>query len=183
MNATELFHKDGRTAAVWYCDKCRLVKRTEQEAAQCCLPNICVCGKECRNYYTVCDACLALKRERREQERFEKAEKVTQWDGWVFLDGYGYNNGYAETIEEMMDYFDDEGLERPKYVWACHAIPFAKASYGDIEERICENAYEDFEPENLKGREELKAAIQNFNELNKNIVSYTPDYTKAILIS
>ncbi len=35
MNATELFHQDGKTANVFYCGKCRIVKRSKEEAETC----------------------------------------------------------------------------------------------------------------------------------------------------
>lgn len=38
MNATELFHSDGKTAGVWYCAECRVVHKDQPGAEQCCKP-------------------------------------------------------------------------------------------------------------------------------------------------
>ncbi len=44
--------------------------------------------------------------ERREQELFEKAEKIkaANWDGWVFCDGASYNDGYFPNIDEFLEW-------------------------------------------------------------------------------
>jgi hypothetical protein len=105
--------------------------------------------------------------------------------GWVYLDGTG-RDGYSESVEDFWENWEndaDESAEKPKYVWACQENHFAVADVSDITERIADNGYEDFDSETLDGLDELKAAIEKFNEANKDVVSYEPDYGIAILLN
>lgn len=186
MNAMELFLKDGRSAAVFYCGQCRIVHPSEAEANQCCAPYRCdKCGHETPRYHTRCDACRRIVEAEAERVRFEKAEKLTAWDGFIYRDGTG-RDGYSQSLEDFYDYWEcdhDDGDEFPQYVWACKANHFVNADVSDITERMADEAYEDWEPDTLDGLEELKAAIDKFNEANADVCSYQPDYTKAILLT
>lgn len=187
MNAIELYHQDGKSAGIFYCSSCRHVKRTEGEANECCTPTKCrYCGKESgRQHYLACESCDRANQAKKEEERFEKARKLTEWDGWVYLDGTG-NNGYSESISDFWDNWEsdhDEADEKPAYVWACKENHFAVVDISYITDRIDDDAYEDFNTDGLKGLEELKAAIEKFNEANKDVVSYEPDYGIAILLA
>ena len=183
MNPIELFHKNGKSAGVFYCYKCHRVAKSKDAAEECCTPTLCkFCGKPCRQYHTCCDDCSKSQSVKAEQERFDKAEKLTKWDGWVFSDGLGFHNGFAESVSDLLDQLDDD--EAPEYVWACDPVNFAVASIDDVIRPILENeaAYEGFDSDHLNGIDELKAAIDQFNESNKHIVSYVPNFKKAVLI-
>lgn len=187
MNAIELYHQDGKSTGVFYCTQCRCVKRTKEEADKCCEPTKCqYCGKESgRQHYLACESCDRANQAKKEADRFEKAEKKTEWGGWVYLEGTG-RDGYSESLSDFWDNWEsdhDEGDEKPAYVWACKKNHFAVADVSDITERIADNGYEDFDADDLNGLEELKAAIEKFNEANKDVVSYEPDYGVAILLN
>lgn len=177
MNATELFHSDGKPANVFYCGECRRVSATQLAAERCCQNHNCLtCGQDTGSRsWMVCDTCRAIKATNVEAERFNKAEKLSKWGGWVYCAGL-----YAETIDELLD--DLEPSEFPEYVWACSANHFVQADISDIEMQMLDGAYEDFEFESLSGIDELKTAILRFNEANKDVVSYNPDYSKAVLV-
>jgi hypothetical protein len=49
-------------------------------------------------------------------------------------------------------------------------------------ERMADTAWEDWDPDSLHWLEELKAALEKFNEANAAVCSYFPDYTKAVLV-
>ena len=176
MNATELFLKTGKPAGIFFCEKCRLVAATQERAGQCCQNYKCSkCGKDTGSRsWLICDACRDAESAAKERDRFEKAEKLTKWDGWVCN-----GDDFYESIEDMLDVLD----EAPEYVWACKADHFVRAEVSDIIDRMDDDAYEDWYPETLNGLEELKAALNKFNEANKDVCSYTPDYTKAVLIN
>lgn len=178
MNATELFLKDGRTAGVFYCEKCRVVARTKDDADQCCVPYICkTCGKETgRRFYTICDTCVTAKHAKEERERFDKAEKLTEWSGWVVC-----GDDFYESVSDMLDMVDHEEL--PQYVWACKSRQFVKVDICSILEGIGEDGYEDFDPDTLDGIPALDTALKAFEDANATVLSYEPDYTKAVLIN
>jgi hypothetical protein len=186
MNATELFHKDGKSANVFYCGKCRNVAASQSTAEQCCNNYICTrCGNDTGSRcWIVCDECRSKEDAEKERARFEKSEKLTTWDGWVFCEGTG-NDGFSESLSDFYDNWSDEhdeGGTLPEYVWACTENYFVNASLDDITERLAGDAYEDWDPDTLKGLDELRSALQKFNEANADVCSYHPDYTKAILI-
>ncbi len=186
MDSIELFHQDGKSSKIFYCSKCRIVWPDKEKADRCCEPTKCqYCGKESgRQHYLACGPCDRANEIKRETARFEKAEKLVKWDSWVYLDGVG-SDGFFESVSHFSEIWEcdhDENEEIPDYVWACKKIPFAAVDFDRIIERICEEAYEDFDSDSLKGVDELKAAVEKFNEANKDIVSYEPDYSKAILL-
>lgn len=181
MNAIELYHKDGKATGVFYCVKCRCVSRDKVSADKCCEPMKCdMCGCDVPQYHSRCSTCWQLATDQKERERFEKAEKVTEWSGPVFCEGVGYNEGFAGCIEDLLD--DVEPEDMPEYVWTCLSRPSCELDYDSIIENATSDAHEEFDPGILDGAEELKAAIEKFNEQNKGYVSWEPDFTKALLI-
>jgi hypothetical protein len=184
MNATELFKKDGSASGVWHCGKCRIVHQSHPQADKCCAPVRCtVCGEECMAQgWASCSSCQEKARDAAETVRFRAAEKVPKWDGWVFLEGVGRMDGYFESVKDLLAHFHDDEMEPPHYAWTCDPVHFVRATLDDITNRICEDAYEDFDAEELRGLVELHLAIVAFNKLNKDKVSYSPNYTKAVLL-
>lgn len=132
------------------------------------------------------ESCLDARRENVEAERFEKAEKITDWSGPVYCEGIGYSDGYFHNMEELLDHLDsdddEEVCERPKYAWACDSNPCCWLDYGSIIEDATQEAHESFDAGQLHGEDELKAALERFNEANKGFVSWTPNYKRAVLI-
>ena len=189
MNATELHILTGpgehKPSGVWFCQTCRSVACSQASAEQCCKPYKCeVCGQEvATKYWTICKSCRDIADANAERVRFEKADKVhADWyDGWVYCEGHG-NNGFSESLEEMLKGCYDDGCDRPQYVWACKSKEFVKVRLSRVLEDICEEGYEDFETDDLNGLEELKAAVIAFELANKMHVAYEPDYKRAILI-
>lgn len=184
MNVTELFHADGRSAAVFYCGKCRIVHRTQAIAEQCCAVTLCeVCGAPAEQYRTVCSACGRAREVQREAERFAKAEKVTDWDGWIFWDGTGFNEGFFSSVEDLEEYLAGDGMQfPPAYVWTCKKIQLVSRIFDRISDYISENAYEDWDTSHLSGLPEFKAAVEAFEAANKDQVSWEPSYKQALLL-
>ena len=188
MKATELFHKDGKSAKVWYCEKCRHVASDERTANLCCdwHYDCRICGQKCdRTHYLICDKCDQAEKYKKELKRFNKAEKLTTWDGPVYCDAANHNEGYFHDFGDFLDYLDDdedELLGHIRYVWACQKIPVVNLSVNRILEDATQEAYEDFSFDQLDGIKELENALNVFNELNKNECIYEIDYSKAILL-
>lgn len=188
MNAVELFLADGKPASVWFCGKCRHVAGSQHLADLCCDTYKCnKCGKDTGSRsWLRCEACRDAEDVASEVKRFEAAKKVTAWDGWVYSEGHGYKDGYFESLDDFKEWADDERSDEtplPTYVWTCKSEAFAQADIDSILCQITDNGYEDFDPETLDGIPELKAALEAFNEANKDVLSYTPDYSTAVLFT
>jgi len=185
MNATELFLKDGRPAGIFFCEKCRNVARNKETADLCCDWHYkCKeCGEKVEQiHWTVCRKCEGLARIKKENERFNKADKVTEWSGAVYLEGTG-NDGFHASLSDLIDELSDEWEgEWPKYAWTCKNDHFVCADIEDIFSSMEGDAPTDFDFHDLDGIPELKAAIEKFNEENKDVVSWELDYTKAVLL-
>ena len=145
MNSINLYRPtaDGfAPTRVYACGKCGSVKSSDVEAEACCRPILCQCGKPVDLGWTVCNDCREVKAAERERIRFEKAEKVTSWDGPVYLEGAGYSDGFFSDLGEFLDWWHDEGAyaeeskPKPAYVWTCEVGNTVNADASDITERI-----------------------------------------------
>ena len=105
----------------------------------------------------------------------EPEAKTLDTDGEEVADCYleckcGWKSPSYEVIEDIIHLF------LPKYVWAAEFEPVELDFYSIIE-RAEENHYDGCE---ANGTEELKAAIDKFNEDNKKNGSYNVNYKIAI---
>jgi len=185
MNAQELFLKTGKSAGVYYCSECLLVRRTEADAERCCAPYTCsYCGTDVprERRRTICESCERKKREETERLRFEKAKKLTAWGLPVYAPDVGWSDGYFQNVDDLRDHLASHELPVPAYVWACSVCRFVRLETEALLESCYCDAYEDFDPNAIAGVEELSKAVDAFNEQNKHHESWLPDYTTAIVL-
>lgn len=126
------------------------------------------------------DRCLNAHEAEKTKERFAKAEKLDSWDGGVF-----WGDDYFASMDELCDDIAGGNHEWPEYVWAAEPqTVIAGLDVADITEHlICDRGWEDMDVDDLNGVAELEAALKTFEEANKSVVSYRPDYSKAILMT
>jgi hypothetical protein len=185
MSAIELFKADGKSAEVFYCSQCRIVHRTQEEAEFCHGERICACGKKIESIHSrqiKCSDCDGLewkeKERKREAERFEAAIKIKAAD---YSGEHVYcGDSYYDSVDEAIDQFL-EGQE-PDYIWACQDKSLPTVDLEDITCNLIDNMWEDADTSDLNGIDELEAALTAFNEANKSIRMWEPDYSTAILI-
>lgn len=179
MNPQELFLADGKTAGVWFCQKCKAIHGQRVLADQCCDRKCHTCGEPCKPYYTVCSSCLAKSIALQEQERFKKAQKVPEheWAGGVF-----YGDTYYSSVADFRDYHADEDVAHVHYLWAADPEKFAHIDADRVLERIGEDGYDGFDTNDLNGVDELKRAIDAFNEANKEILAYHENTNVAVVL-
>lgn len=134
-------------------------------------------------------------RGKKDRSGFEKAVKVDikDYSGPVYVDnGCGYHDGYFDSVDDYLEwvgYENDELQElgeeliQPSYVWACEISPTVYLNLEGALENAIDGAHEDFNIEDLKGLEELRIAVDTFNELNKDIISYCQNTHLAVLIN
>lgn len=189
MNSINLYKPtaDGGFAPtrVYACGKCGSVKYSDVEAEACCRPRLCQCGKPVDLGWTVCNDCRQTKDIERERNRFNLAEKVTEWDGPVYLEGAGYSDGFFADVGEFLDWWDDdypnwEG-EPPGYVWTCDVSNTVQCRASEMIENI--EWPEGMEDNELKGLPELRAAVDAFNAANAEFKSWEPNYKRALILS
>src|SRR4051812_28687701 len=102
MKAIQLHKPDGTPVEVFYCSKCGVVYKDKETTERCCTPRRCerceqIITEQGRLHHPACWR----------QTRFEKAEKLTDWDGWVQCDEIGHNDGFFESTEDLREYCED----------------------------------------------------------------------------
>ena len=186
MNAFELFLGDGRPANIWACGKCRIVKRTQAEADKCCAPWSCKdCGCEVKQYRTKCEACESKERSLVWQKRFDAAELLESYEGWIWTPAHdGYQDGYFPDMEEFLDHAecrDEEGAKLPEFVFACKSKKL-KLDISRSLEDIGEDGWEEM-LEHTNGDEELFKAVERWNELNADLLTvWESDYKRKVAV-
>lgn len=182
--AVELFLSDGKPAGVWFCSGCHIVARTQAEAQRCCNTPCTLCGKRLDDKRrTAHPECIEARRTAREADQRAKAEVVTDYDGWVYCEGWG-KDGYLSSLDELLDEIADDGAEkdRPSYAWACKEQPFNKLDAEECFERVTDDSFEGAYDQ-LSGMDELRAAVDAFNAANVGLISYVPDYSRVVLVA
>ena len=147
--------------------------------------------------HLIYDHCSALLAQKKRAERFEKAIKIPQaeWNGYVSTDDEFY-----PSVEDYLDIWvcDNaewdvkkghsvlpEGVEPPTFVWATigrPVIPTDLQADDVLNHYIEDRGWEDMSIDDFDGVEELNAALAAFTKANEAIISYSADYSKAILL-
>lgn len=137
---------------------------------------------------------------KREQDRFEEAEKIAEWGGWIYWEDApidssqlcGENNdGFFEDVDDLMESIaehnaDDpeNAVEAPAYAWTCKETRFRHRDAEDLlRESFEDEAYEDAwgcVPEAAIAK--LNAALEEFYVETDKIIGYEPNYKVALLI-
>ncbi len=189
MPAIELLQQDEkglRTAGVWYCSKCRCVYGDQQAAQGCHGVKLCACGQPTSSKYSKqCQSCSDRewheRVDREESQRYEKAAKVNaaDWQGEQVF----WGDRYFETVEEAVEFAQDDDMPAPEYIWAAKNVGVPKARREDLIDRILEGMWEDADEYDLEGILKLQAAIDEFNLANSGVAVWMVDYSTAILIN
>ena len=175
MNAIELFLENGQSAQVFACGQCRHIARSKLLAEQCCRNTRCKkCGRDSgHKFMSLCDSCGAEQIRLAEQEKFDAAEKIQSWDGWVY-DGLSYYS----SVDALADLAD----ELPEYVWPCKGRPFVTNVMPAILQHIFKSYENDFNRKSLAGLPELEAAVKIFEARNSEHITHTPDFSKVLVL-
>ena len=152
------------------CGKAYLGK---ERAENCCKPKFCECGAEIKySGWTVCEPC-------KEKKQYERAEKLTEWDGWVSWEGYGSNDGYFSSVNDLLEYCEDEEISPPKWVFVCKEQEH-KIDIDRVIDIMIDDAYEGA-GDHLVDVKELEEFIDGWND-KQNITTYYPDYKRVLIL-
>jgi len=150
------------------------------------------CGKILNRGSYKCDCAGYLKEqykkeEEKEQEVFQKAEKMTyeeytnKYPNYMIYDPFGdkYYMDLDDLEEDYYSYSAEDTL--PKYVYGTTKQSI-RLDVNNILEYECDNLHEDAY-DNLDGIKELREAIEKFNEVNKtNTATFWMNYKIAIIL-
>lgn len=162
--------------------------RKAQAAAHHCVKE-CVCGKPIDyHYYLRCKDCRLEAEVQKEQERFEKAEKLTieAYDGPVYWEtgcSGDMGDGYFSDVDSLLDYCEQEGIDVPEYVWACASSSFQLEADAIIEHALeRQDAYEDaFDSIKDDARARLQAYLTVWTK-EVDLTFWHDDHSRAVLL-
>jgi len=156
-------------------------QKFQYAAAQEHCNRVCSCGAPLEQYYRLqCDKCSHQKVEDREQARFEKAIKleIKDYDGPVF-----WGDEYFNSMEDLLDRAECDGLDLPKYVWATIPHQLTLDASDIIHQEIEQQEMHEDAVDWIDGKdvERLQAFLDVWCK-EVNLVSYMEDNTRAVLI-
>ena len=192
MNPYRIFKEDGTPLKNFVCGVCHTVKRDEPSAEECCVQPPCTyCGEPVdrvkEHYQKYHWKCWRDDARNREMERLEKATLVEYDGSFLYAEHLpGGREGYYTDMEELLDEIGDyesEDEDAPLVMFAfCTNPQRHDIDLGRVLENACDDGYEDME-DHLSGVEELGAAIDAFNEKNRQaLTSYCVDYKRKVAI-
>jgi len=156
--------------------------RNLAEAEQCCAPGVCrFCGEpteakphKAMDYHSKC------MRVDMEKKRLEKAEKINEadWDGGCF-----YNDHWYDNVDEARENFDGPPDEWPEYLTVAEEKHVAPLDASQILESHGEDMqFGDWNPLDNVSVDDLKKALQPFNDEITTIVYYEENLHKVVVL-
>lgn len=117
------------------------------------------------------------------EKRLKRAELVEYDGGLVYVENYGWGEGYFDDMCDLTEYLEgeveDEG--RPGFAFLCKAVE-KEMNADDMIEELCGDGYEGME-EALEIPSELVDAIGIFNEINKERLKvWQADYSRKVRV-
>jgi len=210
MNPWRLCNEQGEKLDAWICSQCQTIHSAKyapvalenqkltpnarleyarKTAERCCNHRCELCGEEAfADWQSLCKKHFSEHRCKldriKEQNRFEKAQKLTElplnYHGVLYINDKYYFDGIEDAVQSIVE----SGGDSPEYLW------FTKEellSSMDIKDKVCdhiqdnmhERAYEQISQDQWN---ELKSFFKKWADAT-NIKSYVPDYSRCIIIN
>lgn len=115
----------------------------------------------------------------------EKAMLVEDYDGPVYCEGVpggSYGDGYFSDVDELADAIADLEDCTIECAYCCTSSRAAFIDLDNVLEHAMQDALEDA-IDHLNGRDELQAAVDAFNEANKDLLSWDVDYSRKVSVA
>jgi hypothetical protein len=144
-----------------------------------------ICKAEVRGA-CMSDGCVNRRFTEKEQANYNKAIKVNIEDvppehvEMLYSESYGYNDGYFNEFEELIDFCKDAEVEIPEYVWSTTKMTLSMDA-ASIIENACEELHEDAY-QNINGEKELQEFLDAWCAKQSGTDSYMVDYKYAIKV-
>lgn len=127
------------------------------------------------------------------QKKFDEAEKVSRWDGWIYVDGLEIDNhhGYFESVQALHEAIEEHNAVHPEapcvmpdWVFCTETCRVKRDNAANLfaeyfEENIYEGSWDDVPQTAVDA---LNAALDRFYDATQGIVGYEPDWEKVLLI-
>jgi len=171
MNAQELFGFNSVPVGIYYCDKCRTVRREREDAEQCCVPAKCECGVECEPHRTRCDACAFKSADNHARKRWESASTRTHWNDYKGTHVYIEGEDEPITTDELADRIEED--EAPAgYVYGCYEAQTRIDAIDAIDDALERAEAYDGAANHISttAREELRAFLDQWSALHMPVL-------------
>lgn len=190
MNAYYLHRPDGTKTETSACGNCGQIagKGNFDISQKCCTCYECGAPltadeKKSRSLYH--EGCDRMRRAVIDMKRLEKAELVAGYDGPVYCEGVSggsYGDGYFSDVHELAENIahHDEAPD-VKFAYCCESSPVAQLNADSILENATEGSFEDA-MDSLVGVDQFRAAVDAFNEANKNVLSWDWDMKRKVAV-
>jgi hypothetical protein len=175
---------EAKQITTYQCSKCNQYYLVKYAADSCCTkeaepparkPKLCECGAEIRyNGSDKCEQCI-------EKTRFSKAIHLNHdYVGQVYSEGLGWNDGYFESVDALVEWCQDEEVTIPDYAYACNNV---KWNGIDIECEV-ENSLDGFYDDAIDDVVDLQELIDFVSIWNRKqrISTNEVNYKFAILL-
>jgi len=147
----------------------------------------CRCGSAVAIGMVLCSTCTDDERKDREARLFERAVKVSvddYPDEPVYWEGHegSMGSGFFTTVEELLDYCEEEKAAIPRYVWACAPRPLQVPIDAVLEAAVDEHnavGVDDLSPGAV---EELQGFLGTWCQ-KQNVRTWFPDFSRAVLLT
>lgn len=196
QEALELVYRGQGETVAYACPKCGMLitssmfggadsgdDQARRTATEHCQDKLCTCGGVLKTGYSICSACWQKKQDAKELKRFEVAEKLTEYDGPVYWEDRegSLGDGYFISLDEVLDYCEDNDFPKPAYVWACNPVELS-INVENILEGAFQGHHEGARDMLEEGaEEELQSLIGTWCK-KQNIKSWEVDYKRAVLL-
>lgn len=139
------------------------------------------CQRPNRTDYCNCKEAREARNKVADDAHFEKAEKLTpeQYDSWVYVDGYGYNEGYFESVDALTEHCEGEDIPVPEWVYCCREMSH-KLDIDSAIENMLDDAFEDAR-DHLVDEKGLYDFVDEWNA-KQTLTSYYPDHKRVVVL-
>lgn len=168
----------------WACSRCgHFWGIDERMARYCCSDTFpCECGKaRYQKGHVRCKDCETQQRADSLAKSVSEAGEVAGYSGWIYWEPMElHNNGYFRDANDLIEACELDGVPVPEFAFCCDEERFS-LDLGWAIENECEEHHEDMYDQ-LSGEKELQAAVDAFNEQNKDQMTFHPDYRRKVRI-
>ena len=171
---------------VYACGYCGKLWRKKEDADMCHMDRTCDdCGViiEKKSYYTLCDSCRIKKEQKKTQDLYDKAIKISYEDYMGLYPDYPvvYNDVfYFDDLDYLLEKCEDEGDSIPKWVWGTKLSNIKLDPY-DIIQQFEENVELDDYEMNKSAVNEIVEFCRQWNEKHSQNVYYEDNSVIVLL--